>query len=533
MSTVQAIDSTVQAIDPPTGSEIRPLSDGTAAQRHIRRSSVLLVGRVFAVALNFASQVLLVRYLSRTSFGAFSYALAVIGFVQGFATFEMTSALARWVPIYRERRQPDALYGSVVMAFGFVTITGLLIAAAIILTFVLVDVPRIDPESRRLVIALAILIPMQSLDALVTSIFSILGDTRAIVIRGSIIAPALRVALVGALVIAGAGIDVLAYGYLLISGVGLAYYACSLWRALVARGLLKEFRSHTLRYPARDIFGFASPLVVTVLVWSLIESSDTLLLGYFHGVNDVAAFRAVLPLAQLNRIVVMAFQAMYLPAAARLFVRGDRQGLSGLYWQTAMWMAVLSFPPFVCTFSFATPTAAALFGTRYLDAAPVLSILSLGYFFNTALGFNGLTLKTFNKVRITVGIDIAAVVLNVALNLVLIPRWGAVGAASGTCATLIVHNLLKQIGLRKFTNVPGISRSYLRVYGMLLAIPCLLLAVQRVLPSSLWVALPLSAIGSLLVFWAARSHLAVGTTFPELERWAWWRLVRRTFSSAV
>ena len=523
----------VQATDSPIESEMRPLPEGTAAQRHIRSSSVLLVGRVFALGLNFASQVLLVRYLSRTSFGAFSYALAVVGFVQGFATFEMTSALARWVPIYRERRQPEALYGSVVMAFGFVMLTGLAIACAIILTLVLFDVPRIDPESSRLLIVLAILIPIQSLDALVTSIFSILGDTRAIVIRGSIVAPALRVILTGALVMAGAGIDALAYGYLVISGVGLAYYACSLWRALVARGLLQDFRAHTLTYPFRDIFSFASPLVVTVLVWSLIESSDTLLLGYFHGVDDVAAFRAVLPLAQLNRIVVGAFQAMYLPAASRLFARGDRQGLSALYWQTAMWMSVLSFPLFVGTFSFATPMATALYGTRYLDSAPVLSILSLGYFFNTVLGFNGLTLKTFNKVRITVGIDLAAVVLNIALNLLLIPRWGAVGAAAGTCATLILHNLLKQIGLRRFTNVPGISRSYLRVYGLLLGIPCLLLAAQRALPSNLWVALPLSAIASLLVLWAARSHLAVGTTFPELERWAWWRLVRRTFSSAT
>ena len=524
--------SSRQLTELPIGNEMRSFEEGTAAQRHIRSSGVLLVGRVFAVGLNFASQVVLVRYLSRSSFGAFSYALAVVSFVQGFATFEMTSALARWVPIYRERRQPDALYGSVVMAFGFVILTGLVIASGIVLTLRFVDVPRIDPESSRLLIILAVLIPIQSLDALVTSIFAILGDTRTIVIRGSIIAPALRVVLVAVLVLAGAGIETLAYGYLLISGVGLVYYAYALWRAAVSRDLLKDVRSRTLTYPVRDIFGFASPLVVTVLVWSLIESSDTLLLGYFHGVGDVAAFRAVLPLAQLNRIVVMAFQAMYLPAASRLFARDDRQGLSALYWQTAMWMAVLSFPLFVCTFSFATPTAAALYGTRYLDSAPILSILSLGYFFNTALGFNGLTLKTFNKVRITVGIDIAAVVLNIALNLVLIPRWAAVGAAVGTCVTLIVHNLLKQIGLRRFTSVPGMSRPYLHVYGILFGIPCLLLLAQRALPSSLWVALTLSAIGSLIILWVARAHLAVATTFPELERWAWWRLARRTFSSA-
>ena len=96
----------------------------------------------------------------------------------------------------------------------------------------------------------------------------------------------------------------------------------------------------------------------------------------------------------------------------------------------------------------------------------------------------------------------------------------------------LTDNLLKQIGLRRFTSVPGMSRPYLHVYGLLLGIPCLLLLAQRALPSSLWVALTLSAIGSLLILWVARAHLAVATTFPELERWAWWRLARRTFSSA-
>jgi O-antigen/teichoic acid export membrane protein len=504
---------------------------GDGATRHIRGSSVLLVGRCFALGLNFVSQVLLVRYLSRTSFGAFSYALAVVGFVQGFATFEMTSALSRWVPIYRERRQFGTMFGSVVMAVAFVTCTGLLIAGAIIITLTYFNVPSVDPEAGRLLAVLAVLIPIQSLDALVSSVFSILGDTRTILIRGSLIGPALRVTLVAALVMARADIESLAYGYLAISAVGLGYYAWALWRALVTRGLLRDFDSRTLTYPVREIFGFASPLLVTVLVWALLESSDAILLGYFHGVDEVAGFRAVLPLAQLNRVVVMAFQTLYLPAASRLYARGERGQLSALYWQTALWMSVLSFPLFVCTFSFARPMALALYGPRYLDSASVLSLLSFGYFVNTALGFNGLTLKTFNRLRVTVSIDISAVVLNIVLNLLLIPRWGAVGAAAGTCTTLMVHNLFKQIGMSRLTSVPGIDRTYASVYGMLFGIPLLLLLATVALPSSLWIALPLSASSSLVVLWGARKHLAVRDTFPELVGWR--RVLRRAASSTA
>lgn len=519
-----------EAIRTSIGAESHPaLSRGTAQQ--IRGSSVLLLGRLFALALNFGSQILLVRYLSKTDFGAFSYALAVVALLQGFVTFEMSTALSRWVPYYRENRQFGALYGSVAIAFGFVAAVGLLVSSALVVGFGLFD-PHIidDPQARRLLAVLAVLIPIQSLDSLVTSLFAILGNTRAILIRGSILAPGLRIVLVAGLIVFGADVISLALGYLAISAAGLLFYVWTLWRTLINRGLLHEYDRHKVSYPVREIFGFASPLVVTVLVWSLMESSDAILLGYFHGIDTVASFRAVLPLAVLNKTVILTFGALYLPAASRLYARGKNQELSEMYWQTAAWMTALSFPIFLCTFSFARPVTLLLFGSRYLDSAPVLSVLSLGYFFHTALGFNGLTLKTFNKLRVTVSIDIAAAFLNVGVNLLTIPRWGVLGAAVGTCTTMIVHNALKQIALWKYTGISGFSRRYLFLYGGLFGVPLAMFVLQTVFPQPLWIALPVGAAAGLAVFWNGRHVLSVHSAFPELEQWRWWRLLRRVSS---
>jgi O-antigen/teichoic acid export membrane protein len=496
-----------------------PGSHGTTA-RHIRSSSVLLVGRVLTLALNFGSYLLLARYLSRANYGAMSYALAVVSFLQGFATFELSSALSRWLPLYRERGQYGAAYGSVALAVAFVLVTSGLVAAALML-----GVPRLgahlidDPQARRLLVILALLIPIQSVDTVITSLFAILGETRTLLIRGSILAPGLRIGLVAVLVAVRANVSVLAWGYLAISAIGLVYCAWSLWQTVRARGLLRRCRPSEIVYPVRTLFAFASPLVVTVLVWSLMESSDALMLGYFHGVEAVAGFRAVMPLAQLNKVATVAFGAMFLPAASSLYARGEQQHLSDLYWRTAVWMAALSFPVFLFTFSFARPTASLLLGHRYLDSVPVLSILSLGYFVNAALGFNGLTLKTFNKLRFTVCIDLAAAVLNVAVNLLLIPRWGAVGAASGTCATMIVHNVLKQFGLWKYTGIPALSRPYVPAYAALFGLPPLLLALQALLPPTLWIALPLGAAAIVVALWSSRRVLAIGVMFPELGAW--------------
>ena len=51
------------------------------------------------------------------------------------------------------------------------------------------------------------------------------------------------------------------------------------------------------------------------------------------------------------------------------------------------------------------------------------------------------------RIRHIVGINVAAAVGNVAVNLVLIPRFGPLGAAIGTTSTLLAFNALKHLGL--------------------------------------------------------------------------------------
>ena len=53
----------------------------------------------------------------------------------------------------------------------------------------------------------------------------------------------------------------------------------------------------------------------------------------------------------------------------------------------------------------------------------MLGLLALGYFFQTALPVsNGLTLKVLNKLRYVVAIDVTAAILNLLINLLLIPQ---------------------------------------------------------------------------------------------------------------
>jgi len=289
-------------------------------------------------------------------------------------------------------------------------------------------------------------------------------------------------------------------------------------RTLKQQQLFANFQIEGLHVPARELFAFTVPLLTSDLVYVLMSSSDALLLGHFRTTAEVGTFRVVQPAAILNLFVLQSFTLLFTPIAARLFARNDREGINNLYWQTAIWTSILSFPIFALTFSLAHPITVVLYGQEWAESAVILALLSVGYYFNAALGFNGLTLRVFGLVRYTVLISVGAAVANVAINLLLIPRFGAIGAGVGTCATLVLHNVLKQAGLRKGTGISILDREHVRVYGAIVAVSALLVTIHAVVGPAPATAIALVGIGSAAVLWVTRDTLHVGDTFPELRR---------------
>jgi O-antigen/teichoic acid export membrane protein len=506
----------VTAVTDPTHSPVRG-----ATARYLRESSLLVVGKTVAQAVEFGLQLFAVRYFSKTAFGALGYALSIVFLFRAIALFEMPLALARYIPSYREKRRPDEVLGSIVLGVGVVlgigTLLALLVAGGVGLLHVQ---PTSSELALQLLIILAVFIPLDALDILLTALFAVFGRPRVIFFRQVVLGPLSRVMLVTAVVTTGASVTGFAVGYVLASAATLLVYGVLFVVCLKQDGMFSAGAAAPARrsYPARETFTFALPMLVSTLVWLLLDSSDGILLGHFKGLREVAAFRAVLPLAFLNQGIILAATALYSPVLARLLVRGERKEAAKLYWRSTLWITVASLPMFIITFAFAPAVTTTVLGEQYASSAPVMAVLAVGYFFHSALGFNGLTLRVLGRVRYSVGIDIAAAVANVAVNLMLIPRYGALGAAIGTSATLVVHNLLKQEGLRRYAGMRFLEPAYIPTYVAILVTAVGLFALEQVHPQSIWVVLPLSAAAGVVVAWMSRHLLELQHVFPEMRR---------------
>lgn len=491
-----------------------------AISGYLRGSSLLLGGRLLSVALNFAVQVLTVRYFAKEDYGAFAFALGVVSMTTSIILLGMGKSVPRLVSVYHEKNDHGRVFGLIALALSVVWALGLLLVGllhSLQLAVGLYLVP--DPDSLAVLLILIALAPVDAFDHLLQHLSAIFLGPRAIFVRRQVVGPTLKLASVLAVIYTGGDTYMLAYGYLLGSLVGVSLYVFGLLRAWRAQGLLAGVRRRRLSLPVRELVGFSLPLLSSDVSIILRGSVALLLLEYFHAPTEVAEFRAVLPVAGLNMLVFEAFGFLFVPLASRMFARQDRTGISNLYWQTSLWIAVLTFPIFAVTCALAAQLTVWLFGVDYASAAPLLSILAGGYYFNAALGFNAASLRVHGRLRTIVINDLITGAFCVVMSVVLIRRYGALGAALSTMATLVVQNILNQIGLwTNDTAVKLFAWEFLRSYVVIAVSMAILIASQQLLDVPVYLGLASVVVAFVLLVRLTRRDLDVNTRFPEILR---------------
>jgi O-antigen/teichoic acid export membrane protein len=246
--------------------------------------------------------------------------------------------------------------------------------------------------------------------------------------------------------------------------------------------------------------------------------SDAILLGFLRGPDDVAELRAITPLMRGHTLISAAFIVFFTPLAATYLARADGRAMQELYVRTSAWLATLAFPLLLMTSAFAGVLVDALYGARYAGSSSVLLILSIGYFVQTASGFNGQTLKIHGLLRFTMAVDACAMIVNIGVNLLLIPRLGATGAAIGTTSTLLAHNTLKQLGMRRFTGIHLVDSGFLRLLGLGAALLGAVVVVGQLAAPTLPVALAITAVATAVLVRTAGDVLQIAESFPASRR---------------
>lgn len=488
-----------------------------SSRDQIRGSSLLLFGRLISIGINMGSQILLVRYLTKDDFGTFAYALSIVAFFLPISNLGLKRAVSRFVPIYHEKGQIRELFGTITLAFTAVTAA----SAVIILLFlffpeVISELSSKQTPALGLVAVLIFMVPLEGFDQVLIHLFASFGKPGAIFFRKNILGPGIKTLVILLLVVFKYDVLFLAYGYVFGSLLGILLNVWVLVDTLKMEGLLAKFWREGIKLPFKELFSFTVPALTSDIQLVAANSLAVLILGYYHEPDQVANFRAVMPVAKMNTLVLENLSMLFAPMVARYFARNDLKAISEFYWVTAAWTAVFAFPIFAVTFSLADPLTVFLFGSKYAGAGKILAAISFGYFFSSSLGHNSTTLKALAKMRFVAFVNLFCTIFGVGMNFLLIPKWGAFGAALSLMATVVVHNCLNQFGLFWVGGVKAVDRRFLSTYAIICVTATAMMIVQYIFSPHSFLALALAAVSSLVVLLSARKILDIGNAFPEL-----------------
>ena len=513
-------DVAATALDPePYDAAVSAAFREKTLHRHLRGSGVLFVGRLLSKWLNFAVQILVVRLLSQADYGALAYALSVVALLQQAATFGLDQSITRFVPLYQEQRQYRKLFGTLLMALAIVGLLGLLLVAAVYAGQSLLGGLVIrDRRALELLLLLVFLVPVQGIDNLLVGLFAVFTSPAAIFFRRYVLTPGLKLAVLLVMLPTGYGVFFAAGGYLAADVVGLLVGTAILWHFLHRQGLFAHFGRHRIDVPWREIMGYTIPLFSSELLLVGLPALEVVLLERLASVTQVAAYLAVIPFAFMIDLVKSSFTPLFMPAATRMLARRDVEGINCLYWQSAIWIAVLASPVFLLTFAAARPLIGLLYGPRYADSAAVLSVLSLGWYVEIAMGFNATVLKVYGRLRFLLLVNAVTLLLSIALGLLLIPRYGALGAAIASAVAWAGHGLFNQYGLAREAGIRMFEPRYLSTYLSIGLSALALWLLEQLLAPPMFVSLALTTATSLLVFRYNRRMLQLSQVFPELLR---------------
>jgi O-antigen/teichoic acid export membrane protein len=496
-----------------------PSAPGEVSRLHVRGSALLVLGRVLALFIGMATTVILVRALSKEEFGAFEYALTLAGAGRILLSLGQGRLLSRFMAGYEETGDYPRMFGAMFLAVGTIVVTSVpMIVVLYVWSEELLGSAVQGGTAVRLVLVLVFVAPLEALDQVFVSLFAVFTKPRAIFFRKYLMAPGLRLVVVLVLWLTGGDVMLLGVGYLLASIAGILLYVVLFARALHERGLWREFDPRHVILPFRAVFAFSIPLITGELALLSMKVGGVMVLALFHSVTQVAEYRAVFGVARLNTAITTSFATLFLPVIARLHARDEIDEMRGTYWHTAAFVAVFTFPIFAVTGPLASATTLTLFGSRYADSVPVLSILAVGYYLNVVFGFNVYTLQVCGRIRLLVGVNLFMACLNIGLCFALAGELGAVGIAIANCTALVSQNVINQWALRRSIRTGFIPRECWSSYGLIVVGAAALWLLDLAASPGIVLSLLAAAAVSAVVLLGSQKTLRLADTFPELRR---------------
>jgi len=454
---------------------------------------ITFAGKLFLSASRFVIAVLLARLLGAEQYGLYNLAISAGSVTAGLALLGLDSALVRYVALSASRRDEAGLWGALQIGLGITTFLSVMMGTGLFaLAYPIAEQVFHEPRLAPLLQLISLIVPFLALSDVLAGATRGFKQMQYTVIAQSIAQPMIRLVLIVVLALVGlnAAWAVIVYG--------LADCAASF---ILLYFLNKQFSLRrplrTARRQPRAILSFSLPVWLSGLMTTFRSNVQTLLVGTLNSVTGVGIFAVANQITLVGAQFHASINTSASPIIAELHDRGDREQMGRIYQTATRWALTVNFPVFLTMVLFPA-TILSIFGESFVGGATALTILAWANLANGGTGMGGIILDMTGYTRLKLVNSVIRLALYLSLDVLLIPRWGIVGAATAALVGEVIINLLRLLEVFILFRLLPYNRSFVKPIAAALTALASALVLGRWLPAE---ASPLyTAIHVLMIF---------------------------------
>ncbi|AKB84299.1 flippase [Methanococcoides methylutens] len=206
-----------------------------------------------------------------------------------------------------------------------------------------------------------------------------------------------------------------------------------------------------------SIFGFYVVLANSIGIIN--TQIDSILIGHFMNSTDVGYYAVAVIFMSGITLLPQATQRVTTAAIAKYYAENDLESVREVIKGTMKKTFLLTIIITLFFALFGKNLIEIIFTEEFIPAYAPLLILTIGYAIYATFVSVGSCLSSIGKVEIVFKISAVCAVMNTLLNIALIPKYGLIGAASATTASLLFTTLINLYFIKRYTyekNIMGI-----------------------------------------------------------------------------
>ncbi len=443
-------------------------------------------GSIMFKLVSFFYTILVARMVAPNDLGNFYTTLSIMAILLIFIDLGLSKAFARYIPYFFGKGDVLRIKKTVKMSYA---VSGLLAVIFLVLVYLLAGTIASFYNDPTLVQAIQLLSPYILVDIFLKF------NTFYLRARKNIFAQSVTnniqnlskfVFSIILFTLAGADMVMLILAFLLSFVLAFIYSSFQVLKDFRKLGSMPEGEDISYKNLFRELMPFGLIMSAVSSLWLIITSSDKIMIKYFvdpaEASTQVAVYTIATSMSLLIFMVNTAVNSVFYPLISQLLAQDKKDQIRSLCNTSMRWILFLAIP-FTLVFTvFPEDLLGMFYAGPYRDGGPVMSIFTFGVLLASFYTVPVLVLASMKLLKYQLRVAAIVAVVNVLLNLILIPQFGMIGAAITSTFGFILALLLYLHYAKRFFSFTVSPNTYKIFFAGFVSLVILFFARPYLLP---------------------------------------------------